>query len=210
MRRRWWRKPWWWTSAASDYCKRYTVTRSVTSSPGWWRCCNTWGWERHAPHPCTPSQTVEEHLRKVVVSHQRDWDAKLPIFLLAYRPSTHDTMGLTPPNLVFRRELHLPCDLLFGAPPDMERPSINHAADLMDQLHDVHDYPRQHLKLATMTAWPTARATKRVTKCGCIAQPAPKESHPSFKPYGRAPPGWSPESTMWYTEFSDTLERGWW
>jgi hypothetical protein len=28
---------------------------------------------------------AEEHLRKVVLTHQRGWDKKLPIFLLAYR-----------------------------------------------------------------------------------------------------------------------------
>jgi transposase InsO family protein len=27
---------------------------------------------------------IEEHLRKVVSTHQRDWDDRLPIFLLAY------------------------------------------------------------------------------------------------------------------------------
>jgi hypothetical protein len=60
---------------------------------------------------------VEEHLLKVVVSHQRNWDARLPILFLAYRESTHDTTGLTPATLVFGRELRLPYDLLFGAPP---------------------------------------------------------------------------------------------
>jgi hypothetical protein len=30
-------------------------------------------------------KTVEKHLQMVVASHQRDWDAKLPIFLLTYR-----------------------------------------------------------------------------------------------------------------------------
>jgi transposase len=29
-------------------------------------------------------KTIEEHLRKVVASNQRDWDEKLPLFLLAY------------------------------------------------------------------------------------------------------------------------------
>jgi transposase InsO family protein len=62
-------------------------------------------------------RTIEEHLREVVASHQRDWDARLPIFLFAYRASTHDTTGFTPASLVFRRELRLPCDLLFGTPP---------------------------------------------------------------------------------------------
>jgi transposase InsO family protein len=36
-------------------------------------------------------KTVEKHLRKVITTHQRDWDATLPIFPLAYRESTHDT-----------------------------------------------------------------------------------------------------------------------
>jgi hypothetical protein len=62
-------------------------------------------------------KTIEEHLRKVVSTHQKDWDERLPIFLLAYRASTHDTTGMTPANMVFGRELRLPCDLLFGAPP---------------------------------------------------------------------------------------------
>jgi hypothetical protein len=52
-------------------------------------------------------QTVEEHLQKSVTSHQTDWDARLPIFLLAHRASTHDTMGLTATNVVFGREISL-------------------------------------------------------------------------------------------------------
>jgi hypothetical protein len=39
-----------------------------------------------------------EYLRIVTALHQVDWDARLPIFLLAY-----DTAGLTPTNLIFRR-----------------------------------------------------------------------------------------------------------
>jgi hypothetical protein len=67
-------------------------------------------------------KTAEEQLRNVVALHQRDWDARLPIFQLADRASTHDSMGLTPASRVFGRELRLPCDLLFGARPDKERP----------------------------------------------------------------------------------------
>jgi hypothetical protein len=67
-------------------------------------------------------KTVKEHLRKIGVTQKRDWGERLPIFLLSYWASTHDTMGLTPARLVFGRELRLPCDLLFGAPPNKERP----------------------------------------------------------------------------------------
>jgi hypothetical protein len=72
---------------------------------------------RCAPHPFTHSWTAwwsatSKWLRstygKVVASHQRDWDERLPLFLLAYRASTHDTTGLTPVSLVFGRELRLP------------------------------------------------------------------------------------------------------
>jgi len=61
-------------------------------------------------------KTIEEHLRKVVSTHQRDWDERLPIFLLAYRAATHETTGVTLANMVFGRELRLPCDQMFEAP----------------------------------------------------------------------------------------------
>jgi hypothetical protein len=57
-------------------------------------------------------------------------------------------MDLTPASLMFERELWLPCDLLFGVYPDKELSTIDHAADLVDHLHDIHNYVRQHLKLA--------------------------------------------------------------
>jgi hypothetical protein len=66
-------------------------------------------------------ETIEEHLRKVVSTHQWDWDERLPIFLLAYRASTHETTSVMPSSMVFGRELRLPCDLMFGAPPDEEQ-----------------------------------------------------------------------------------------
>jgi hypothetical protein len=93
-------------------------------------------------------KTIEEHLRKVVATNQRNWDEKLPLFLLAYRASTHDTMGLTPASLVFVGELRLSCNLLFGVPPDKERSTTDYAAELVDQLYDIHNCPT-NLKLAS-------------------------------------------------------------
>jgi hypothetical protein len=65
-------------------------------------------------------RTVEEHLRKFVVLHKRNWDARQPIFLHAYRVFTHDTAGLTAANLIFGRELRLPSDQLFGVSSNKE------------------------------------------------------------------------------------------
>jgi hypothetical protein len=94
-------------------------------------------------------KTVDELLRKVVSTHQRDWDERLPIFLLAYHASTHKTTGMTPANMVFGRELHLPCDLLFGAPPDKEQSTTDYAAELVERLYNIHHYARRHLKVAS-------------------------------------------------------------
>jgi hypothetical protein len=76
-------------------------------------------------------KTVEEHLRKVVSSHQWDWDERATLFLMAYRASTHETTGMTTANMVFGRERRLPCDLMFGSPPDKEQTVTDYAADLV-------------------------------------------------------------------------------
>jgi hypothetical protein len=93
-------------------------------------------------------KTIEEHLRKVVSTHQWDWDEMLPIFLLAYRASTHETSGVTPGSMVFRRKLHVPCDLMFGAPPDKEQSTTDYKASLVG-LHNIHHFAHQHLKVAS-------------------------------------------------------------
>jgi hypothetical protein len=101
-------------------------------------------------------RTVKEHLRKVVASHQRDWDAWLPFILLVYEASTHENRGLTPANLVFWRELLLPCNLLFGTPTDKERPKIDHDLNLVDQVHDIHSETAN-----TWSQWPDENSVRR-------------------------------------------------
>jgi hypothetical protein len=60
---------------------------------------------------------VGVHLQKVG-SHQRVWDARSPIFLLAYRASTHNTMDLTLASLVFVRELWLYATCCLASSPE--------------------------------------------------------------------------------------------
>jgi hypothetical protein len=101
------------SSVASEYRGSYIVR--VSSDTGGFATLRV-SKSRTAPlHPQSDGtaeryiKTIEEQLRKVVASHQSDWDARLPIFLLAYTASTHDITGLTPASLVFGRELRLPC-----------------------------------------------------------------------------------------------------
>jgi hypothetical protein len=53
-------------------------------------------------------KTAEEHLRMVVASNQRDWDANFAPFLLSHRASTHDTADLATAILVFGKESDYP------------------------------------------------------------------------------------------------------
>jgi hypothetical protein len=96
---------------------------------------------------------VEEHLRKVVLMHQKDW---LPIVLVAVRESTHETTGLMPISIVFS----LPCDILFGACPNKEPSVTDCLVDLMYQLHDIHYCAHQHVKVAS---------DRMKAHCDCLA-----------------------------------------
>jgi len=50
--------------------------------------------------------------------------------------------------MVFGRVPRLPCDLMFGAPPDRAQSTTDYTADLVERLHDIHP-ARQHLKVAS-------------------------------------------------------------
>jgi hypothetical protein len=50
-------------------------------------------------------KTVQKHLREVISMNHRDWDKRLPLFLLAYRAFTCKTTGTTPASMVFRSAL---------------------------------------------------------------------------------------------------------
>jgi hypothetical protein len=45
--------------------------------------------------------------------------------------------------MAFWRELCLPCDLLFSAPPDMEYPKSDYMKVPVEQLQDIHYYAVQ-------------------------------------------------------------------
>ena len=95
------------------------------------------------------NRTLEQFLSKVVQERQDDWDRHIPLFLLAYRGSVHDTTGESPSNILFGRELRLPCDLQFGAAPEAGQSINEYVANLRDRLHTVHNEVRANVKLAT-------------------------------------------------------------
>lgn len=81
--------------------------------------------------------TVEEHTRKFVSArHETDWDEVLPIFLLAFRASTHAITCTKPASIVYETKLSMPLDLCSGATATRMF-AIDYVVDLVDRLRDI-------------------------------------------------------------------------
>jgi hypothetical protein len=85
-------------------------------------------------------KTVEEQLQ-AIASNEKDWDAMLPLFLLAYRASTYNIHRFHPSKLVIRKRTPTAQRSTVWDTSLAERPTIAHA--------------RQHLRLASnrMKTW---------------------------------------------------------
>uniref|UniRef100_T1GDT5 Integrase catalytic domain-containing protein n=1 Tax=Megaselia scalaris TaxID=36166 RepID=T1GDT5_MEGSC len=62
------------------------------------------------------NRTIEKHLIKVVRDHQKDCDAFMPLFLMAYRSTIHESTFSSPVKIIFGSDLRLIVDLRFGKP----------------------------------------------------------------------------------------------
>lgn len=63
------------------------------------------------------NRTLEDMISKYVQPNQKNWDEVLPLVMLAYRSSVHQTTGYSPAKLNLGRELKLPVDLVYGHHP---------------------------------------------------------------------------------------------
>lgn len=81
--------------------------------------------------------------------HQRNWDAKLPQVMLAYRTSRHDSTRYTPFNMMFGHEVRLPVDAQYGLPPhSLGRSDQEFVRNLRTSLDQAHEAAREHLGAA--------------------------------------------------------------
>ncbi|GFV98111.1 retrovirus-related Pol polyprotein from transposon 412 [Trichonephila clavipes] len=74
---------------------------------------------------------------------------KFSLFLLAYRSAVHETTGYSPSQMLFGRDLRLPCDLLFGRPPDTPSSPEEYVQNLQARFEDVHNLARERINLRT-------------------------------------------------------------
>jgi len=71
-------------------------------------------------------KTMNSVLAKTVAEHQRDWDARLPFAMAAYRATQHDSTGYSPNMLVLGRETRAPPDIVYGAPMETNEYDYDH------------------------------------------------------------------------------------
>ncbi|GFV77256.1 hypothetical protein TNCV_444861 [Trichonephila clavipes] len=95
------------------------------------------------------NRTILNNLSLMVSKNQQDWDQKVPLFLLAYRSAVHETTGYSPSQMLFGRDLRLPCDLLFGRPPDTPSSPEEYVQNLQARFEDVHNLARERINLRT-------------------------------------------------------------
>jgi len=93
-------------------------------------------------------QTILQYLSKFIEENQRDWDRWIPMFLLAYRSSKHETTQVTPAELYFGRDLNLPLDLLRGSPYNENSVDLeDYVQNLRGKLDKIHQEVRNRMKI---------------------------------------------------------------
>ena len=96
------------------------------------------------------NRTIEDMLSKFVSLNQRDWDEYLPLLLLAYRSSVHDSTKQTPYMMFFGRHALLPVDLLCcPSCTETKMPSHEYVLELQERLRKVHNIARNEMNKAS-------------------------------------------------------------
>ena len=97
------------------------------------------------------NRTCQQMVKVFVNENRNDWDDHLPLLLMAYRSSPHESTGLSPNLMMFGEELPLPIDLMVGAPPRHEnyyRCRTEYVEWLRQTTMRAHAFARQHLGIA--------------------------------------------------------------
>ena len=85
-----------------------------------------------------------------VSQKQRDWDVYLPLLVLAYNSSLHNTTKCTPSKMMEGKELCLPIDLALVIPEKrISQCESNYAFQLERQIVQTHDFARKHMQISS-------------------------------------------------------------
>lgn len=96
------------------------------------------------------NQTIENMLSMFVSENQKDWDTHIPVLMMAYRSSVHDSTGISPSEMMLGSEINLPIDLLLGKPcEENSNTSSDYAYDLSKKMEVIHDFARDKMLSAS-------------------------------------------------------------
>ena len=95
-------------------------------------------------------RSIQNMISSYISDSQDDWDEHIPLLMMAYRSSIHESTGVSPAMMMFGRELTLPVDMTLGRPIRDERLcATDHAYQLEQRLLDIHDFARKHLNISS-------------------------------------------------------------
>lgn len=94
------------------------------------------------------NRSIKDYLGMFVSQHQKDWDDKVPLFLLAYRSAPHTATKMSPAQLVYGRELRLPIDLETGARPGATLAGEPYAVKLRENIEAAHEFARNQARIS--------------------------------------------------------------
>ena len=96
------------------------------------------------------NRSIRNMISSYISDKQDDWNEQIPLHMLAYRSSIHETTGVSPAMIMFGRELTLPVDMTLGRPIREDRLcATEHAYQLEQKLLDIHDFARKHLNISS-------------------------------------------------------------
>ena len=93
------------------------------------------------------NRTIEDMLSKFVSANQKDWDEYLPLLLLAYRSSVHESTKQTPYMMFYGRHALLPVDFLCCPPCTETKMSSNEY--VLEWLSKIHSIARTDMNKAS-------------------------------------------------------------
>ena len=92
------------------------------------------------------NRTLLNMLSIAVGEDEMSWDLQLPLLLLAYRTSVHDTTGTSPFELMYGREVRLPEDIMFALPATVETARADYKGILKRHLQHAYQLVRKHTR----------------------------------------------------------------
>ena len=121
--------------------------------------CNILGIQKTRTTPGRPQsdgmveracRSVQGMLAAYVSENQRDWDVYIPLVMMAYRSSVHETTKCTPCSMMLGREIRLPIDLALGIPETTEsKRETDYAYELEKHMIKIHDVARKHIQISS-------------------------------------------------------------